>query len=330
MSRDMSLVGTVKRQFIKIVKHSHFDLFLIAVFGGTLATIVALDYGLRWGVRPMIAMLAVLIFPGYILIAILYPRKNKSGGFNPNNPERAALVFGTSVVLAPLLALVPGLLNLTYTPITLLIVVEATLVVGIPIVVYRRRDIPRSNQYQLPVYEWLRDTSHWLSATNWYRRVTRGLVATSVLLAVLSFGYVLAVPQDGEQYSTMSLLSDNEADNLVMTGYPRDMTAGDASQLTLMITNDRSQRTTYSVVVRLERVSDSNGTQRIIEAEQLTRLNPTIESGENWSTQHTVTPTMTGDELRLRYYLYVGSPPDVIGPKTARDHLHLWVNVSET
>ncbi len=36
---------------------------------------------------------------------------------------------------------------------------------------------------------------------------------------------------------------------------------------------------------------------------------------------------MAGEDLRLRYYLYVGEPPELVGPETARDYLHVWVDV---
>ena len=34
-----------------------------------------------------------------------------------------------------------------------------------------------------------------------------------------------------------------------------------------------------------------------------------VDSGETWQTEHDLVSTMTGQELRVSYLLYVGEPP---------------------
>ena len=273
-------------------------------------------------------MLTLTLLPGYVLVAVAYPwnDRHRRDAFQPTDGERAALAFGTSVALLPLLALVPALFGLGYTPLTALATIEILLAVGIPIAAYRRRGIRRDDRFRLPIADWVSGLSRWMSNSDRSRQVLRAAMVVSVLLAVVSFGYVLAAPQDGERYSTMTLLSESESGELVTADYPSDMVVGESAELTLAIENDRQRETTYTVVIRLERVVESDA-QRIDVTEELGRIRPTVASDETWTRQHIVTPTMAGENLRLRYYLYVGEPPELVGPETARDYLHVWVDV---
>jgi uncharacterized membrane protein len=294
-----------------------------------LGIIVAVDVDPGWGIRASLVLVTLALLPGYVLVAIAYPWNDQHNreGFQPDCAERAALAFGTSVALLPLLALVPGLLGVGYTPLTTLVVIESLVAIGIPIAVYRRKGIQHSHQFRLPLSEWVSGLSEWLRHSSQSRRILRVAMAGSVVLAVLSFSYVLAVPQDGERYSTMTLLTENESGDLVTADYPTDMAVQEPSELTLTIENDRQQETTYTVVIQLERVVGDDSEQ-ISEAEQLAQFQPTVAPGETWTQQHTVTPTIVGEDLRLRYYLYVGEPPEFVGPETAQDYLHVWVDVA--
>lgn len=332
MLNEESMIPKTYRRLTQAVRQFPLDLALVALAAVLLGVFVALDIEPGWGVRTALVLLVLLLVPGYLLVAIAYPRNDRHAGdrTRPSMGERAVLAFGTSVVLLPLLALVPGLLGLSYTPGVFLLLLEVLFVVGGGAAAYRRAGVPESERFRLPVEEWLLGAAEWVRHADRSRRAARAAVVASVLLAAVSFGYVLAAPQDGEQYSTMTLLSENETGDLVAAGYPTELTTSEASDLTLAVTNDRREVTTYSVVLRLERVEERDGTQQIAEVERLAVYQQEVEPGDTWTHQHTVSPSMTGTNLRLRYYLYVDEPPTAIGPETARDYLHLWVDVAES
>lgn len=328
MEKNSSWIVTFRRRFALALNHSLLDLCIVAVSAVVLGMIVAVDLDPQWGIRAGLASLTLTLLPGYVLVAIVYPwndRHNRDA-YQPGYGERAALAFGTSVALLPFLALAPAVFELEYTPLTTLGAVGIPLTVGIPVAAYRRKSIRRPERFRLPVGDWMSRLFGWIGDGNGFRRALRAVMVMSVLLAVVSFGYVLAAPQDGERYSTMTLLSENESSDLVASDYPDDMALGESAELTLALQNDRQRETTYTVVIQLERV-DEGDAQEIEMSERLGSFRPTVANGETWTRQHTVTPSMNGEDLRLRYYLYFGEPPEVVGPDTARDYLHVWVDV---
>ncbi|RDZ95950.1 hypothetical protein DEQ92_21610, partial [Haloferax sp. Atlit-6N] len=67
----------------------------------------------------------------------------------------------------------------------------------------------------------------------------------------------------------------------------------------------------------------------VLQREQLTRFDPTLDANETWHQPHTVRPTLTGERLRLTYLLYRGSPPQQPSVDSAYRETHLWLNVTE-
>lgn len=329
MSNDNSWLTTLRRRYALTLSRPPVDLSVTAVTAALLGIVVAVNADPGWGLRASLTLVTLAMLPGYVLVAIVYPwnHEHRRDAFQPSHSERVALAFGTSAALLPLLSLIPALLGLEYTPLTALVAIESSLAVGLPIAVYRRKGVQRSAQFRLPLSDWVVGLSEWIRSTSYPRRVLRGVLVMSVLVAVVSFGYALTAPQDGERYSTMTLLSENESGDLVAADYPTTVTAREPTELTVAIENERRRETTYTVVVRLERLGEGD-TQRITEAERLAGFRQTVARNATWTRQHRIAPTITGENLRLRYYLYVGEPPESVGPETARDYLHIWVDAT--
>jgi uncharacterized membrane protein len=108
------------------------------------------------------------------------------------------------------------------------------------------------------------------------------------------------------------------------------------------IGNHEHRATEYTVVATLQRVdtrrageasvNDSTGPGNVsisvLEAEELARFDPELEHDEAWLREHDVTPTLSGENLRLTYLLYRGSLPEEPGVGNAYREVNLWVNVS--
>lgn len=305
------------------------DLVLVAAAGVLVAVVVAADLSPVGGLRPALVLGYLLFAPGYLLVASLFPDSDRreQNHFRPTPVQRALLSFGASVALVPLLALVPAVVGLPYEQRSFLLVLGGATAVGLAIAAYRRKTVPEPDRFRLGGGNGLSDTYGWVRRGDRGRKMARGLVVVSVLLAAVTFSYVLLVPQDGEEYSTMTLLSENESGDLVADDYPARLDPQEETELTLAVTNDRQSETTYAVVVRLERVESTGNTTRVVGAERLETLSGTVESGETWTEPHTVSPSLSREDLRLRYYLYVGQPPSDVNADSARDYLHIWVDV---
>jgi uncharacterized membrane protein len=83
-----------------------------------------------------------------------------------------------------------------------------------------------------------------------------------------------------------------------------------------------------------EVAGDANGTNvtnvsvAVLEQAELQRFSQRVGANETWHRNHTVTPTLEGERLRLVYLLYMGAPPDTPTTENAYREVHLWVNVS--
>jgi len=156
------------------------------------------------------------------------------------------------------------------------------------------------------------------------------LLVASILLAAGSVTYAVAVPKEGEQFTEFYLLTENESGDLVAAGYPTNMTRGQSASLVVGIGNQEHEQVEYTVVVELQRVeiTDNATNVTVLDERELRRFTVDLAHNETWHNQHTVTPTMTGERLRLQYLLYRGEPPADPTVENAYRELHLWVNVS--
>ena len=297
--------------------------------------------------RVVVGLPLVLFIPGYALIAALFPEagispehdyetasdtpkdasENRSG---IDGIERIALSFGLSIAVVPLLGLV---LNFTpfgirLTPI--MVAVSGFTLLLTAIAAQRRWDLPPDDRFEVPYQDWIADArSELLDPDSRGDAGLNVLLVVSILLAVSSVGYAVAVPPDGEQFSEFYLLTENDDGELVADGYPTNVTAGEPQSLVVGIGNHEHEQLQYTVVVEAHRVNTANNSTTVLERESLRQFEATVGANETWHQPHTVSPTMTGDRLRLTYLLYRGTPPQQPSVESAYREVHLWINVSE-
>jgi len=334
------------------------DLAAVIALVGVTAAVVFLPIVSETPLRVIFGLPFVLFIPGYAFIAALFP---EAGTFetsddaaqdevtDPNDRsgidgiERVALSFGLSIAVVPLIGLV-----LNFTPwgirlIPIMVAVSLFTVASTAVAARRRWALDPEDRFRVPWREWVREAQAELfepaSRTDAALNV---LLVASILLAVGSVGYAIAVPQQGEAFTEFYLLTENEDGELVADDYPTEFTQGESESLVVGIGNHEHEPTQYSVVVALQEVrientsenavndSDSGGNISITveEEEVLRRFQTQVAHNETWHLQHNVTPTMTGERLRLTYLLYRGSPPEDPTVENAYRELHLWVNVT--
>lgn len=302
--------------------------------------------------RIVVGLAFLLFVPGYVFVSVLFPeayssgdppdavsdgapagtvstRVRTSGGID--GVERGGLAFGTSLAVVAIFGIA---LHFTPWGIRLVPTVVAgggLTLAGVVAATYRRRSCPPERRFSVPYRSWI-DTARnrVFDADARIDAVLRVVLALSILLAVGSVTFAVAAPPDGEQFSNFYLVTETETGELVADDYPEELTVGESEPVVVGIENNEQSTTTYTLVVEIQDVTmlEDNRVE-VTDRERLTTFEPTLEDGESVQWEHELASTMTGEQLRVTYLLYVGEPPAEPTTDTADYSLHFWVDVTE-
>jgi uncharacterized membrane protein len=249
--------------------------------------------------RIILGLLLVVLFPGYALVAALFPRENDTGDI-----ARIALSFGLSVIIVPLIGL---FLHFTHWGITreyVLFLVTLFIVLCSGIAHYRRSRLSPEARFMIR-FEF--DVQRWLLASR-LDRLLSIMLALSVIAVVGAFIYAIVKPQVGERFTEFYILgSEGLAEN-----YPRRGTVGQPLTVTVGIANQEAVPSGYQVYV----ISD----ELLIGESGPVHLEP----GATDERPVSFTPLAAGDDVEVLFYLYRDG---VEGPYRS---LRLWLKVTET
>lgn len=315
-----------------------FPVDLLAVIAGTavlVAVLAGADAGYSWP-RALAGAVFVLVIPGYALVSALFPgrptgsRADAIGAtaYSPGTAERLGLSFGFSLALLPILAVVHGLLGIPFETTTVAASV-AVLAVALSVVgILRRFARSPTDRYRPPsILGSGARARDWLAAGTATDTVLSAVLAVAVLLAVGSLAVGLTAPTQGESYTSVSLVTQSGDGDYVASGYPTNVSAGEAADLTLRVENHYQEPAEYTAVVELQRVDGTGADAEITERERLRTLESEVPANETWTATHRVEPTMTGENLRLAYYVYRGEAPETPSRESADGYVHLWIDV---
>lgn len=290
------------------------------------------------GVRetPLRIVLGVpftLIVPGYAIVATLFPEaggsQSDAGDSGIDGLERVVFSIGMSVVVVPLSGL-----GLTFTPwgirlVPVVLVVAAVTVVAAVAAAWRRRALPSNERFRVPIGTWYRTgRDGFLAPDSRVDVLVNAVLIVSLLVAVASVAYAVAIPPDGEQFTELYLVSEDDG-NLTASDYPDQFVRGEGQSVVLGIENHERESVEYTVVVQLQRVDVAANDTRVAERRQLDRLNVTLGPGETAHRDHEIAPETTGENLRVQYLLYRGEPPAEPTAENAYRTVHLWIDVEE-
>ena len=296
--------------------------------------------------RIVFGLPLVFFVPGYALVAALFPEDGGSMETSADSAtgrlrsasiargidglERIALPVGLSIAVVPLIGLV---LNFTPFGIRLVPIVfclSAFTLLVTAIATVRRRRLPEAARFRVSYKRRLASARSELFRPDSRADATLNvLLAVSLVLASASVGYATLAPRDGEQFTEFYLLTENESGGLAAADYPTNFTRGQGEPLVVGIQNHEGESKRYTVVVALQRVDQRGNETTVLEQRELRRFRAQVGANETWTRAHEITPTMTGQRLRIVYLLYRGSPPTDPGVTTAYRELHLWINASE-
>jgi len=294
--------------------------------------------------RVPLGFVFVFFLPGYAIQSALYPAsgldthdqfsarmgtgKTKHG---PTPLERLVLSVGLSLVTVPLVGLVWNFTPWGIAIQQVLGSLAAVVVVAAVVGAYRRAKLLPQDRFYLPLERI--STEYWPALDGGTTREKRLNIAVAVLvvLAVIGVGTAIAMPKDGEAYTELYLLSeDPESGTLTASEYPATFSPGESQELHVGIGNRETHSATYTVVVKLQELEAATGERTVVEETELDRFSATIESGQSERISRTITPdsSVTGQNLRLVFLLYEGTPAADPSVSNAYREVHLWVSVS--
>lgn len=288
--------------------------------------------------RIMFGIPFILFLTGYTLIAALFPQASsaelperhiyKRRDHGINGIERVVLSVGMSAIIVPLIGLV---LNFTPWGIRLkplMVSIGGFTIIAATVATVRRWKLSPAERYSVPYHEWIAAVrAEFFDPNDRTDAVLNVVLVLSLLFALGSVGFVVAVPHDSEQFTEFYLLTEDGDDELVADEYPEEFVQGEAQSVMVGIENHEYETVEYTVVVQLERVESNEAGSEVVERDELDRFSSTLEHEETGHREYQVVPTMAGEQLRLTFLLYDGDVPETPTRENAYRKLHLWIDV---
>ena len=299
---------------------------LIAILLATFATISCVYVPIlnESFLRILFGVAMVLFIPGYALIAALFPARDDLDGI-----ERVALSFGLSIAVVPLIG--PALnytpWGIRLDPILASLTIFTLAMAGIAW--YRRLLLPADEQFTVPAREMIASARNELFDPEATRldRALSGLLVLSIVVALATTAYVIAVPKEGEHFTEFYILGPKGK----AADYPTDFQAGSAQTLIIGVGNHEYRNITYTVeALALNQTFDTvTNTSTIHAVAPLDRFTLTVPHNETVEEVWNFTVTSPGYN-RIEFLLFNETVPEASGADridaSYRD-LHLWVRV---
>ncbi len=268
---------------------------IISIWLATIVLLVAILLAPNNPVRIVLGLPFVLFFPGYVLIAALYPRRSDLDGV-----ECVALSLGLSLAVVPLIGLA-----LNYTPwgirLTPILVSLALFIVVCSAVAVRQRLRHTATE------RFAEDISPLLQAARSLPWVSVA-VATGVIGVLLFTGFrfgVLGGSRVGETFTEFYVLGPGGK----AEGYPRRVIVGEPSQVIVGVINHEGHTARYTVEVQAG-------------ADRLASEGPfPLADGETREDRVGIALRRPAKQVKVEFALFMEG---AAGPYRS---LHLWVDV---
>ncbi|MFC1915831.1 DUF1616 domain-containing protein [Chloroflexota bacterium] len=249
--------------------------------------------------RVIVGLPFILFFPGYTLIAALFPRKSGLDSIG-----RVALSFGLSIAIVPLIGLI-----LNYSPwglrlYPIFISITTFILIMSTIAWYRRHKLAKEEKFAI---------SFNLSLSPWRGQNMVDKVLSIVLIVVVlgtigTIGHALVRPKVGENLTEFYILDiESKAEN-----YPRQLVVGQEGKVILGIVNSEHEVVSYRVEVVINGVVN-NDIEGIV-----------LEPSEIWEQEVSFIPKKVGENQRVEFLLYKDGEVE-----PCLDPLHLWIDIRE-
>lgn len=249
--------------------------------------------------RIILGLPIVLFFPGYTLVAAVFPRRDAL-----DSVERVALSFVLSIVVVPLIGFI-----LNYTPMGIklypvLIAITIFVLITSAVAWYRWRRLGEEGRLTISLN--LRLT-FW-RGQSFTGRILLVILVASVLGAVGTLSYIVAVPRVGERFTEFYILSlEGKA-----AGYPNELAVGDEAGIIVHIANREHETVSYRIEVMVDGVRNNEVGPLVLEHDEV------------WEDTVSFTPYKVGNNQKVEFLLYRGEESvPYLKP------VYLWINVEE-
>jgi uncharacterized membrane protein len=291
--------------------------------------------------RGILAMPLLFFAPGYALVAMIYLRcadcardvvldreRITDTDTGLHVIERMFLSIGMSVAVLPILGVVTWAMVGRVSTGIILFVVSAFTLGGIAVAAFRRTNLNADEQFRIRPLRGVHRFRNWFVGPSTWETAVNVLLVGTIILAVTTLLFAFLVPASGESYTSAMLVTEQDGE-FVANNYPTDFTTGESETLTLALSNHEGKTTSYTIVTAVERVDRSGGDITIVERSELDRSTIRLASGEMVREKYTLTPELTGENLRLSYYIYKGQAPASPDDDSAYRDLYLWITVND-
>ncbi len=283
-------------------KPHNYNMDLILILALTILTVafVLIPPLNKTFIRTILGILLVLWIPGYSLIAALFPKSGDLDGV-----ERAALSFGLSIAVTPLIGL-----GLNYTPWgirldPILISLTIFTIVMCVIAYQRRRSLPEEEKYFVNFGEFTEKIRESFRSESQTEKILSIILIISIILAISTTVYIIVKPKQGEKFTEFYILGpEGKASN-----YPTNLTSGDKGHVIIGLVNHEYATTEYELLVKVENRTLKNDT--VI-----------LKNGEKKEIPFNFTAGSSGHR-KMSFLIY--KLPD---KEKAYRSLHLWLNIT--
>lgn len=295
---------------------------------GTLVVVAVLALlvpGVPRLVEWAVAVPLVLIAPGYAVVTALFPASPSAGQpissrvSAPGWAARVAMTLVSSVLVVALVGVVLSLVGVL-TLLTVVLALAASTLGGLAIAWSRRRDVA-VEQRSDPLAGIGSPSDR--SGLSMLQTVALAAGTVALVGAVALTG---ASPPQDESFSEASLLESEDTDEFLGSNGNVTFVAGESNAVHLRVQNHEGAETTYHVVGTLQRVGPE-GT--VLESQRIDAGQQTVSAADSAIFYRQITPSMTGEALRLQYLVYTGSIPADPRVENADLTLRHWVEVVE-
>jgi uncharacterized membrane protein len=308
---------------------------LAAVVLAALGTFgLAVIFGRYGGPTPLrvpLGLVFVFFLPGYAVSSALFPESGgdtdeggiTQGTFRVDGVERLALSVGLSLFLVPLTGLGLSAIGEPVTLTTVLGTLTALVVVAATAAGVRRLRCPPDRRWHPSVLARTQAGVDYATASG-----LNGVIAALVVTATVGAGAAVAVSDNGERYTEFAVLVPSDDGTPSATGYPTEIKSGQELTLLIEIANNERRETEYTVVVLLLDTVGSGTNRSVARGATIDRFDARVAAGQRSVYESRVSPTATGEDLRLVYLLYRGPVPDDPTRGNAYQSVHLGIDVT--
>ncbi|MFC2067343.1 DUF1616 domain-containing protein [Chloroflexota bacterium] len=229
-------------------------------------------------VRIILGVPTILFFPGYALVAALYPRRERMASV-----ERVALSLGMSIAVVPLIGLVlnytPWRLRLEPTLCSIVFLMFAMAVIAW----FRRRKLLDEERFNIEFQ--LRIPRLGIGVLN----MTLSIILVLVILVTLGMlGYYMATPKVGQRLTEFYVLGSGNK----TTDYPTRLEKGEKGSINVDIVNREYETVLYQLDVKIDGIKSGELTEVV------------LAHGERWEGEVEFAPKMAGLDQKLEFLLY--------------------------